>query len=849
MATDVEKRLEKARKYLEKGRHADAIEEYQAALDLEPTNLEALQALADLHSRQGDTARAARYYGTLFDRHLEAGEGNRAAVLYSRFLRSVAQPPERMARYALLLQNQNKTEEALEQYAAAAEQFVRSGKPADALTCWERLTQLDPDTPERHLTLAEAAEGQGRNDLAARGFFRAAQLVLATGELNRALELFDHAHRLVPEDRSVALFFAEAQMRKPDPQRAVELLEPFPTDEMDANFLAVYADALLGAGQLERARETLDRLWQLNPDGVGRYFDLAELYLKAGRVDRAVDLLDSLRERLRPLKRENEWVSGLDRISDAYPHLLRLVEYCARVYEELNREAKYFDVLARLFDLLMKAGQANRACETLERLVEIDAYDHGHQPRLAALVGKADSDRIRAVESRLAQVSGASSGGIVVGGSEAEPAPGSAASAGSPAENTLEDLIVQAEIFLQYSLRAKVVERLEKIAELFPGEERSNPRLRRLYDLAKWGPGSSAPSTLPAPGREAPEPPAPSANPEMLRDLAKISEINRLLYRQGSPMSVLSAAVNETGKYLRVARCLAVVGTPGQPPQAAAEYCAPGVEPSRPPNLIRLLGQLSETAPDADGRLVLDAATAPMLRDLGIATALAVVLTDKETQAPAGMLILGRTEASRWKPTEGYFLEAVGDQVIISVNHTRLRSLVRNLAMADEKTGLLGRGSYQDCLLAEANRAKTQGTPLSVVLFQVDRGRELLRQEGEATLDRYMEELARALTGSVRQNDLAVKYTAWALAFILPDTALDNAAKMAEKVRGLSSGVAPPRSQRQLTFSAGVVEAVTRPDYDSEDIVTDLINRAEHALEEARTEGGDTVVVLENLNI
>jgi hypothetical protein len=42
------------------------------------------------------------------------------------------------------------------------------------------------------------------------------------------------------------------------------------------------------------------------------------------------------------------------------------------------------------------------------------------------------------------------------------------------------------------------------------------------------------------------------------------------------------------------------------------------------------------------------------------------------------------------------------------------------------------------------------------------------------------------------------------------------------------------------------VEAVAKPDYESEDIVTDLINRAEFSAEEARKQGGDTIVVLES---
>ncbi len=38
---------------------------------------------------------------------------------------------------------------------------------------------------------------------------------------------------------------------------------------------------------------------------------------------------------------------------------------------------------------------------------------------------------------------------------------------------------------------------------------------------------------------------------------------------------------------------------------------------------------------------------------------------------------------------------------------------------------------------------------------------------------------------------------------------------------------------------------MAKHEYDSEDIVTDLINRAEFSIEEARKRGGDTVVALE----
>jgi diguanylate cyclase (GGDEF)-like protein len=308
---------------------------------------------------------------------------------------------------------------------------------------------------------------------------------------------------------------------------------------------------------------------------------------------------------------------------------------------------------------------------------------------------------------------------------------------------------------------------------------------------------------------------------------------------------MLNVAVNEVGTYLHAARCLAMIGARGRPPEMAAEYCAPGVKPAPGAQVVFLLAQMEKASPDDLGGLVVDAEEGPILKEMGLETALGVVITDKETQAPAGMLIAAHTSPYKWKPNETYFLQAVGDQMLLSVSHTRLRSLVRRMGVSDERTGLLGRSSYQNCLLTEADRARTQGTPLAITILQVDRGPEILRQHGDTPLERYLDQLARALQPVVRQNDVAVKYTSWSLAFILPDTTLGGARNLAEKLRKTAAGIRPPWDGGGVTLSAGIAEAVARPEFENEDVVTDLINRAEATLDEARKQGGDTIVALE----
>jgi diguanylate cyclase (GGDEF)-like protein len=868
MAADVTKQMERAKRFLEKNRLEDAIEAYLAVLEESPQHQEASQALGDLYARMDQPERAAVYYAHLFDLLTDPKEETKALAIYNRFLRgsSVQQPPERIARYAFLQQKQNHPEEAIEQFNKAAELFTAAGRLEDALFCWERIAQLNPGGMAQQLRLAEAAADLGKNPLAARAFLRAGQLASAGGSQNDALKLLARAHELAPAERGVALLYGEAILRAGDAPAAVALLEPFSATEASGPLLDTFADALVRSGQLDRARELLERLLREKSEGITRLFELASAYVEAGKDANAVELLKAVKQRMFADKKHDEFVTRMDELSGKHPRSKTMLEFGGAIYNELNRESQYFEVLIKLFDLYFEEGNFSKAAESLERLVDIDSYDYRNQERLQRLSGHMDEGFLKRVSARLA------SSVTLATPPSTRPQSASAHKVLTSGETVteegkklqaLEDLIVQTEIFLQYALQSKALERLQKIATMFPGEEKRNARLQNLYQTANWWPpGAARPEStdtgggamqVPAsPVIEAQTSSAASAtsktgvySAETLRDLSKISEINQKIFRQQTPRAMLNTAVSEVGGYLKATRALAMIGPPGRPPELAAEYCAANVRPAPGAQVVFLLAHMEKAKPDDLGGLVVDASEGSILSELGLRTALAVVVTDKETQAPAGMLILGHSDAYKWKPNETYFLQAIGDQLLMNVSHTRLRSLVRRMGVSDERSGLLSRSSYQSCLLNEADRAKTQGTPLALAILQIDRGAEILRQQGESPLERFLEQLARSLQPIVRQNDVAVKYTSWSLAFVLPDTTLAGAQNLADKLRRAASGVRPPWDSTQITLSAGIVEAVARAEYDSEDIVTDLINRAEFSMEEARKRGGDTIVAFE----
>jgi diguanylate cyclase (GGDEF)-like protein len=854
MAPDINKHLERGRRSLEKNKLREAVAEFQAVLEEVPSHQEALQVLADIHTRLNEPALAAQYYGAQFDRLIDAGDAPKATAIFSRFLRNFPQPPDRLMRFGMLLQKLNRNGEAIEQFSNAAALYLEQKREVEALACYESLAMLDPENPARHVALAKLAEQLRHADLATRSYLRAGQLTQAVGNLDEALEYLGRANQLSPEDRSGALLFAEAKLRKGDAEGAVALLEPIAPKDQDTSFLGLFGEALLRTGRLDRARETFEAYCKQKPDSFGKLFELAAAYIRAGQDDKAATLLVQTKSWMRAARREAELAVQMERLAAAYPSCVPLAELVARLYEELNRETKYFDSLCRLFDLYLSAGLMKEACDALDRLVDIDPYDYRNQERIAKLEGKVDAAFLQNILARAAKAATVSTRTDGFSGAGSETGAAAPLTEEARAQQALEDLIVQVEIFLQYSLQSKAVERLQRIAELFPGEEDRNERLRSLYERANWWPKGAPKKPAPKPAAPAvsappPEPvaahsvAAPSAA-DTHRDLAAIAEINRLMYRQPTPREALASTAAEIGKHLGVMRCLIAMGAGRDGAQLTAEYSAPSVAPVGNSKIWKIVEMISKSTPDSLGGIELQSATTPALKDMGLESALGAALTDKETQASSGAVLVGDATPRKWKPNESFFLQAVGDQLVMSVNHTRLRSLVRSLAVADEKTGLLSRGAYLDCLMVEANRARAQGTTLSLLILSADRGGELLRQHGDSAVDQYVEQLARTLSNSVRQTDVAVKYTAWSLVFILPDTSLDNAKSLGEKLRQVAKTVTPSWGASDLTVSAVVAEATSRPGDETEDRVTEWINRAETGLDEVRQRGGNTLVAL-----
>src|SRR5205807_644078 len=318
--------------------------------------------------------------------------------------------------------------------------------------------------------------------------------------------------------------------------------------------------------------------------------------------------------------------------------------------------------------------------------------------------------------------------------------------------------------------------------------------------------------------------------------------------RQNTAEAVLNTAVTEISTQWGLSRCIAALRKPGLVTSAIKEFMGAGNTPSTPELTEQIVSALHELAIARGALACPDISSMPELQDLsaqlaslGVRSLLVLPLTDGNDHL--GVLLLMEDTPRAWSQNDVLVFKMIGEQVAIALNNAGLRRLVKNLSVTDENSGLLKRASYLDLLMGEVRRAGQQATPVSVLLMRFGDRAAMIREQGEAAADSAMQRLGQLVAANIRQNDLAFRYAANAIAIVLGETAVKEALMVVEKLRRLIS-TALDDKQAAASLNAGVAEAVLRQQFDAVDIVTEVINRAEHALEKAVTEGTGKSVAL-----
>lgn len=192
-------------------------------------------------------------------------------------------------------------------------------------------------------------------------------------------------------------------------------------------------------------------------------------------------------------------------------------------------------------------------------------------------------------------------------------------------------------------------------------------------------------------------------------------------------------------------------------------------------------------------------------------------------------VVLVIEDNTRLKETERSLQEALGK--------------ARDLARRDPLTGLGNRRWFEERLTAEVRRAGRYGHPVSLMVVDVDRFKEVNDRWGHATGDEALEVLGEALREGVRESDQAFRVGGEEFCLLLPHTDPGEAARVADRIHRLIGEVEIEEApDLELSVSVGVAGAkpIGRPVEGSErwqEMGERLWGRADDAMYRAKRAG------------
>lgn len=206
------------------------------------------------------------------------------------------------------------------------------------------------------------------------------------------------------------------------------------------------------------------------------------------------------------------------------------------------------------------------------------------------------------------------------------------------------------------------------------------------------------------------------------------------------------------------------------------------------------------------------------------------LIVDEE---PIGVInITNKKSGEPFSEEDQQFLLAMGSQAAMGIHRAQLY----DLAIKDELTGLFIRRYFTHRLQEEIRRARRYKQEFSLIMLDIDHFKDVNDTYGHAVGDKALICMAKLLEKTVRDPDVPCRYGGEEFVVMLPETGIDGAALLAERLRVVIEETIIPELKRAITVSLGVA---TYPIHGDE--ATTLMHAADMALYSAKEEGRNRV--------
>jgi len=193
-----------------------------------------------------------------------------------------------------------------------------------------------------------------------------------------------------------------------------------------------------------------------------------------------------------------------------------------------------------------------------------------------------------------------------------------------------------------------------------------------------------------------------------------------------------------------------------------------------------------------------------------------------------------------WEPENVLMLQQFTNILSNAFERSRLLNELEDRAIRDELTGVLNRRGFLEFARVELMRANRFNRPTSIILFDVDQLKHVNDTLGHIVGDQVIQEVVKCSRNDIRQIDLLGRWGGDEFVVLLPETDLESAVKVAERLCMDIEEHYYAHDGKPLRITVSIGVAANRSPNDT---VDDLFSQADVALYEAKESGKNCVKV------